>query len=96
MDGETELGFEVTLEMAGIGTGAVSNATATAEFGNVTDNIGAGMWDAQFYGPNAAVDATAAVVNTTLPTGVAGQFDVSSRLYECCRRIRGGEKIIIN
>ena len=79
MDGEKELDFEVTLGMAEIGDGTVLPTAATAEFGNVSDNEGNdGMWNAQFYGPNAAADATDAVVNTTLPTGIAGQFHVSS------------------
>ena len=79
MSGDTELGFEVTLGLTAIGnTGGVADGVATATFGNPGDNIGTGDWDAQFYGANADTDATDRVKNRTLPSGVAGQFDVDS------------------
>ena len=41
--------------------------------------MGSGKWSASFFGPNAADDASPAVEEaTTVPNGVAGQFDVSS------------------
>ena len=84
MDGDTDLGFEVTLGLQEIGsTGAIASVagTATAKFSDTPTNTagtGMGTWDAQFYGPNAATDAEDDVVNTTLPSGVAGQFNAGS------------------
>ena len=48
-------------------TSAVFAETATNSSGN-----GMGTWEAQFSGPNAEV------VNSTLPRGVAGEFNVHS------------------
>ena len=54
-----------------------------SETATSTASDGAGMWNAEFYGPsaqdfeNADEDTTATVANTT-PSGVAGEFNASS------------------
>ena len=55
-DGGTDLGFEVDLVMAGISDGSIAStdATATATFGD-NSPTGAGTWNAQTYGPSAAM-----------------------------------------
>ena len=84
MDGDSNLGFEVTLGLQEIAdTGAIASIpdSATSKFIDTPTNTagtGMGTWDAQFYGPNADADADADVVNTTLPSGVAGQFNAGS------------------
>ena len=45
----------------------------------IAGSTGTGDWTAIFYGPNADVTAMPAEnVDTKLPSGVAGEFDVSS------------------
>ena len=88
-----DLGFGViTLERAPIMGEGTMTGTTKAEFVETATNTDAmvtGNWSGQFYGPSAAnlnaalmlenPDATdMAEVDSTLPTGVAGQFDVSS------------------
>ena len=76
-----------------VNTGAVMGGMTKAEFGD-TDNTaaaGTGGWSGQFYGPSAAVlnaaltaenpmatTAEMADIDSTLPTGIAGEFNVSS------------------
>ena len=51
----------------------------TAKFGQTSDNGATkGRWEAEFYGANAAGTASPAVINRTLPSGVAGKFDVGT------------------
>ena len=86
----TDLGFAVTLvrivDITDDG-GAIAGGMTTATFSETATSTvakGAGAWDGQYYGPNAAdlmvadedTDATDA---NTLPSGVAGTFDASSR-----------------
>jgi hypothetical protein len=75
-DGVKNLDFEVTLMpttlMVPPAAGLIEGM-ATAEFGG-TDST-SGNWTAKFYGINASPAAT----NDTLPSGVAGQFDASSK-----------------
>ena len=78
MDGDMDLDFEVEFELSLIADSSITDGVATATFGNPNDNNGMGTWDAQFYGPNADTDATDEVINSTLPSGVAGQFEVGS------------------
>ena len=83
MDDDTDLGFEVTLGLRPIGTGEITTAadSATAKFSDTpinTAGTGTGAWNGRFYGPNAEADAEDDVVNTTLPSGVAGEFSVGS------------------
>ena len=84
MDGDTELGFKVILRLSEIGTGTIGgglangNGLAKATFGNTDDNTGTGTWDAQFFGPNADEEALPRVIDRTVPSGVAGQFEVGS------------------
>ena len=86
MDGDTELGFEVTLGLTPIAiNGSVmgdgsDTGVATATFGKPGDSTGMGTWSAQFYGSSPAgdEDISDAVKNRALPSGVAGAFDVDS------------------
>ena len=86
MDGDTELGFKVKLGLTEIAaTGSVTGdgsetGVATATFGKPGDSEGSGTWEAQFYGPSPAGDEDASdpVKNRTLPSGIAGEFDVES------------------
>ena len=80
MDGDTELGFGVTLgltQMMADGTVA-GTGTATSTFNSLGDTTGMGNWGAQLYGASPATNATDPVKNRTLPSGVAGEFDVDS------------------
>ena len=84
-DGSIDLGFEVTLGVLDIEAsegGLGESGTATATFGQTGDNgPTTGIWSAEFYGANAATSATnpnVAVVNRTLPSGVAGEFEVGT------------------
>ena len=78
-EGGTKLGFEVDLGMTEINS-TINNAVATATFatfGETNDADGEdgteGTWSAKTYGPNDADK-----VNTTFPTGIAGEFEVGS------------------
>ena len=74
-DGDTDLGFEVTLGRSGItqGTGVVDGTgNTTAMFGD--NGPGTGDWSAQLFGPAVDSDSTARQMNA-FPTGVAGRFD---------------------
>ena len=82
--GNRDLGFEVTLTRRPMGTGLITSpdddTSATAKFSNTLTNTaatGTGNWNAQFYGPSADAEAGESE-NTKLPSGVAGEFDVSS------------------
>ena len=85
MDGDTDLGFKVTLhagttENILIGTGTIAGESATAVFSETDTSsaaIGMGGWNAQFFGPDADPDVARAA-NSTLPSGVAGNFNVGS------------------
>ena len=84
-NGSIDLGFEVTLEMLAIeeSVGGINHdnvsSTVTAKFGQNSDNgPTTGRWSAEFYGANAAEGASDAVINRTLPSGVAGEFDVGT------------------
>ena len=72
-DGDTDLGFEVTLSRAMItqGDGSVTGTTS-AMFGD--SGPGTGAWNAQLFGPDVDEDSTARE-NNAFPTGVAGRFD---------------------
>ena len=82
MDGDTELGFEVTLSRTAIGdnsnTAQGISGDTSAMFGNPGDNTGTGGWTAQFFGANADIEATDSVKGRTLPSGIAGRFDAGS------------------
>ena len=79
MDGDTELGFKVTLERTMIGDGTGISGMATAEFGKPGDSMAtAGTWGAKLFGPSPDADSSQAAKNRTVPSGVAGQFDVNS------------------
>ena len=76
-DGVTgdDLGFTVNLSAGIVGTG-IDMPVVTAAHGSLP-NTG-GTWDATFFGPNGEDDSDTADVNeenTTLPTGIAGNFD---------------------
>ena len=90
-DGDTT-DFEVFLDRISIGNGTITNGPARAMFGNTNDADGMGSWEAQTYGDAGDTDD----VSSTLPSGVAGQFEVNSDYTRGCRRIRGKEEIIIN
>ena len=79
-DGGTDLGFEVTLGLRAIGNGTLIDVddSATATFGKTNDATGTGTWSAQTYGINAETDDSDAVKQRTFPSGIAGEFDVSS------------------
>ena len=72
-DGNTKLGFEVTLSRAVItqAEGSVTGTTA-AMFGD--SGPGTGAWTAQLFGPDVDGDSSAREKNA-FPTGVAGTFD---------------------
>ena len=72
-DGGTDLGFEVTLGLNLIGNGEFMDADATATFGKTNDATGTGTWSAQTYGINDTDK-----VESTFPSGIAGEFDVRS------------------
>ena len=82
-DGAKDLGFEVTLGLTEFSTGTIASGpigSATAKFSDTATNTagtGTGTWDGQFYGPAADTDANESA-NTTLPSGVAGKFNVES------------------
>ena len=76
-DGDRKLDFEVTLtpQLMNDGLGMdVIEGTSDANFGGDVS----GSWSANFYGPNAA-ETNEVATNNTLPSGVAGQFDASSK-----------------
>ena len=83
-DGDTDLGFEVTLDRAAISTTGIAPGMVTmATIGG--SGPGAGTWEADFYGVNPTLadadddpDDFTELTNSTLPSGVAGQFDVSA------------------
>ena len=84
-DGSIDLGFEVTLGMLGIEVSQggimheLESDTVKAMFGQTSDNgPTTGVWSAEFYGANAAEGASVAVINRTLPSGVAGEFEVGT------------------
>ena len=61
-------------------TGVITDGPATATFGKAGDSMGLGTWDAQLFGPSPSGDddISDVVKNRTVPSGVAGQFDVDS------------------
>ena len=75
-DGGKKLDFEVTLTPVLMvpGMEEIDGTSVEANFGGDVS----GDWSANFYGPNAATTNIAAT-NNTLPSGVAGQFDASSK-----------------
>ena len=75
-DGGKKLDFEVTLTPVLMVAGElpIESDSAEANFGGDVS----GGWSANFYGPNAAT-TNAVATNNTLPSGVAGQFDASSK-----------------
>ena len=86
-DGSIDLGFEVTLGVRPIETsiGGIDNmqdGMVTAKFGQASDNgLTTGTWTGEFYGANAVTSDTnpnLAAVNRTLPSGVAGEFEVGT------------------
>ena len=85
-DGATDLGFEVTLQRTGVGTGEILEAMTMATFSETATSTaanGAGTWNGQFYGPNAsdlvaADDKSTATDANTFPSGVAGEFNANS------------------
>ena len=89
MDGDTDLGFEVTLGLTSIGDGTFSGTT-TAIFSDTATSTGstnadAGTWSGQTYGPapvttDLATDDMPADVSTKLPSGVAGLFNAKSTI----------------
>ena len=79
MDGNTDLGFKVTLNRAVISTNGIADGDTEATFNTSTGPaVGEGDWSAAFFGPNADPNDEDADVNTTLPGGVAGQFNAGS------------------
>ena len=78
-DGDTDLGFEVTLGRTPITSGLSSftSSTVTATFGSDHNdtNVTTGAWSGNFYGANAE---DAEDDDSTLPSGVAGRFNVAT------------------
>ena len=76
-DGDTDLGFAVTLNRREItqGTGLVESGTTTAMFGD--SGPGTGAWNAKLFGPDVDMDSSDREKNA-FPTGIAGRFDAET------------------
>ena len=77
-NGDMDLGFNVTLGRVGITLASTfSGDTVTATFGNDHNDTSAtvGAWSGNFFGANADDDDDA---DSTLPSGVAGKFNVAT------------------
>ena len=94
-DGDRDLDFEVTLMPTVIEPGMdVITGTSGAKFGETdtsSGSTGAGVWSANFYGPNAAA-ANVPATNTTLPSGVAGKFDANSKYTKVIGAFAAGKQ----
>ena len=94
-DGGRDLDFEVTLVPIEIVAGMdVMEGTTAAKFGETdtsSGSTGAGDWEANFYGPNAAA-ANEPATNTTLPSGVAGKFDANSKYTKVIGAFAAGKQ----
>ena len=77
-DGDTDLGFDVTLGPNTITSG--NSPITSTNMGMTTFNDGdvTGSWSANFYGPGPDPDDDMATDANTLPSGVAGRFNVGS------------------